>query len=417
MTKNPQNQGVQNTNSAPAIVNPYKANAAAAAGAGTAIEAHRAQVEVMTSYEVAKRFPRVMESVGEKVLAECARPTLAELAVYSYAKGGNDISGPTIRLMEAIARAMGNLRFGWQVLDSNKQKSTIRAFAYDLESNTVRDTTFDVRHWRDLKVTEKNPNGGYAITDERDIYELCANMAMRRVRSCLQGLVPRELIDMAVSMCEETNKNSVDTSPEGIAKILRVCGVLGINRAMIEARFQNIKLEAMKPVQIVALRKNIAAIRDGLAKVEDFFDTTLADKAEGDEKPAGASETKQPDLKAEVAAKQAETTTDKPALSTETANIDNQTEGGGIHEQQGTAPRAGDMGNGGHIEQEKPDPAALERIIRDFAKKATTADQLRAALAEDFVDGLLIIKTQAAGAYATLKPYLDNRLAELEKQA
>lgn len=36
---------------------------------------------------------------------------------------------------------------------------------------------FELKHWRTTK------NGGYKLTDDRDIYELEANMASRRIRA------------------------------------------------------------------------------------------------------------------------------------------------------------------------------------------------------------------------------------------
>lgn len=289
-------------------INPYSSAgnmpAAADVSGGVLVEAQRATTEIMTAFEVAKRFPRNSELAAEKILKECSRPTLAELSTYEYAKGGQTITGPTIRLLEAISRAWGNIRFGWQVLESTKQESSIRAYAVDLEDNIMRETTFAVRHWRDLKKTDKNPNGGYAITDERDIYELQANMAMRRVRSCLEGLIPRDIIDMALEQCDMTSKTSVDASPDALKKMLEAFKKFGVNQEMIEAKFQGLKFDKLKPVQIVALRKNYAAIKDGLAKVEDFFDTSLADKPAA---PEENKETKgQPDLKKAVEEKQKE---------------------------------------------------------------------------------------------------------------
>ncbi len=281
------------------VANPYSAASVIKKDeteSGTAVESQRVTIEVMTAYEVAKRFPRNMQLVSDKILQECSRPTLAELSTYSYSKGGTEISGPTIRLMEAIARAMGNIRFGWQCLESNPQRSVIRAYAYDLENNVNRETTFEVRHWRDTK------GGGYAIKDEREIYELQANKAMRRVRGCLEGLVPRDVIDMALEQCDATNKSSVDTSPEGIKKLLAAFAKLGVNRAMIEESRQGLKMEAMKAPQIVGLRKNYAAIKDGIAKVEDIFDLALADKTDGGKKEKKDSDG-QPDLKDKIKGK------------------------------------------------------------------------------------------------------------------
>lgn len=270
--------------------NPYQAAQAVKENAGVVMtsESQKAMIEVMTSFEVAKRFPRDLSLAADKILAECRRPTLAELAVYQYSKGGQKIEGPTIRLMEAIARAWGNIQFGWKCLDRTSGKSSIQAFARDLETNTLRETTFDVPHWIDTK------GGGYAVKDERSKYELEANQAMRRVRACIEGLIPRDVIDMALEQCESTATESADCSKEGVEKLLNAFSVFGVNKAMIEARIQGTKMEAIKPPQVVGLRKVYSSLKDGIANVEDFFDVALADQKKE------ASPSTQPDLKAEV---------------------------------------------------------------------------------------------------------------------
>lgn len=272
-----------------AASNPYQSAEVVKANAGAAMtsDAQKAMIEVMTSFEVAKRFPRDLSAAAENILAECRRPTLAELAVYQYSKGGQNIEGPTIRLMEAIARSWGNIQFGWKCLDRAAGKSTIQAFARDLQTNTLRETTFDVPHWIDTK------SGGYAVKDERSKYELEANQAMRRVRACIEGLIPRDVIDMALEQCEETAKSSADCSKEGIAKLLAAFALFGVNKKMIETRLQNTKIEAIKPPQVVGLRKVYASLKDGIANVEDFFDVALADKKKEEKQT-------QPDLKAEI---------------------------------------------------------------------------------------------------------------------
>lgn len=296
MTKDKSNaQQVATLQDAKKVDNPYRAASVVKddnQNALIAAEAQKAMIETMTAFEVAKRFPRDPVISADKILRECERPTLAELSTYSYKRAGTPIEGPTIRLMEAIARAWGNIKFGWKVIDTNKERSLIRAFAFDLESNIDRSTEFSVRHWRDTQ------SGGYALKDERDIYELCSNQAMRRVRGCLEGLIPRDVIDMALEKCEETNKANVDTSAEGLLKLLNAFKPFGVNQAMLEARFQGQKLNTMKAPQIVGLRKIHAALREGVAKVDDFFDTSLADKPKDEPKTEGADA--QPDLKAEI---------------------------------------------------------------------------------------------------------------------
>lgn len=291
------------------VANPYAlaTQAAASQGPGTAMaqaESQRAMIEVMTSFEVAKRFPRTPENSMNKILSECSRPSLAEVAVYQFAKGGTSISGPSIRLMEAVARSWGNIQFGFRVLERRPAQngaagsSSIQAIARDLETNVMVEKTFDVKHWRDTK------SGGYPIKDEREIYELEANQAQRRVRACIQGLIPGDVIDAAVDQCEMTMQNSADTSPEGVAKLLKAFGAFKVNKAMIEGRIQS-KLEAIKPVQVATLRRIYTSLKDGIAEAADFFDVSLADAEPKGKTASKEKEEGQPDLKKDVADKKA----------------------------------------------------------------------------------------------------------------
>lgn len=276
------------------VKNPYAmaTEAAKAQGQGTAMtqaESQRAMIEVMTGFEVARRFPRDPALAMSAILAECNRPSLAEVAIYEFARGGSKISGPSIRLLEAVARHWCHIQAGFRVLERRNGSSSIQAYARDLQSNTLVERVFDVKHWRDTK------QGGYMLKDERDIYELEANMAQRRVRACMEGLIPGDVMDAAIAQCELASKTNVDISPEGLKKMLNAFAPFGVNKAMIEARIQ-CKLEAIKPVQAVTLRKQFMSLKDGMATAEDFFDVSLADKKASteEEKP------KQPDLAAEV---------------------------------------------------------------------------------------------------------------------
>lgn len=219
---------------------------------------------------IAKKFPRNQIAATDKILQMCTRPSLAESALYSYSRGGTEITGPAIRLAEAIAQSWGNVQFGFRELNRGKDSdgvtySDVEAYAWDLESNTRRPVSFRVRHWRDTK------KGGYAITDERDIYELTANMAQRRVRACILGVIPGDVVEAAVNQCEVTLASHADTSAEAIKKMVDVFRGIGVTKEQIEARIQ-CRVEAIRPAQVLQLRKIFNSIKDGMSTPADWFD-------------------------------------------------------------------------------------------------------------------------------------------------
>lgn len=232
------------------------------------IESSRAIQEVQAALVIAKRFPRDQLAATERIRNACTRPTLANVAVYQYARGGTDITGPSIRLAEAIAQQWGNLTFGFTELEQAGGASTCEAFCWDLETNTKRSVTFQVPHERHTK------RGVTALTDPRDIYELVANNASRRVRACILATIPGDVVEAALEQCDETMRATADTSPKAQLAILATFEKFGVSKDQIEKRIQK-RLDAITPAQVVALRKIVSSMRDGMSKPDEWFDAII----------------------------------------------------------------------------------------------------------------------------------------------
>lgn len=226
--------------------------------------------EVQAMMAIAKRFPRDEKAALDRIINACTRKGLADAACYQYSRGGTDITGPSIRLAEAIAQAWGNLQFGVRELEQRNGESTVEAFAWDLETNTRQVKTFQVKHERHTKM------GAKALTDPRDIYELVANQGARRVRACILGVVPGDVVDEAVKQCDVTLNATAEVTPESIKKLVDVFAGFKVSKEQIEARIQR-HIDAITPAQIVALRKIYNSLKDGMSKAEDWF-PVAADK-------------------------------------------------------------------------------------------------------------------------------------------
>ena len=233
---------------------------------------------------LAKMYPRQMDDVWKKVEAACSRLKLAEAAIYRYARGGSDVTGPSIRLAEALINAYGNAKSGFEVIESSANVSRVRAYAYDMETNTIQERTFDVEHVRYTRKDGKMP-----LFDPRDIYETVANQAARRERACILALIPGDLQEYAVNLCRKTLEANVDISPQSIGNLLKAFMPLGVSKPMIEARIQR-SLDAITADQYIDLRTVYASIKDGIAKVEDFF--TRPEDVPSDRKEAAKGKSK-----------------------------------------------------------------------------------------------------------------------------
>ena len=238
--------------------------------AGAKQNMHREMAETQSKYMMAQHFPRNVVANRDKILNAFTRPSLAEKAQYQFARGGTDICGPSIRAAEAIAQQWGNLEFGFRELSRGVGAdgvpfSEVESFCTDLENRTRRPMQFIVRHWRDTK------KGGYKLTDERDIYELIANQAQRRTRSCILALIPGDVVDEAMDQAAVTLKTTADTSPEAMQRMLDKFSEFQVTKEMIEKRIQR-RLDTIQPAQVVSLRRIYASLRDEMSLPSDWFE-------------------------------------------------------------------------------------------------------------------------------------------------
>ena len=252
-----------------AMMNPFEDGRSGATTMTTpvtqATESSRAVAEVQAALFIARTNPRDQKRAMDRILNACCRPSLAESAIYAYARGGSSITGPSIRLAEAVAQQWGNMQFGIRELSNQGGKSEVQAFAWDVETNTRREITFTVPHIRHTK------KGSYKLEDPRDIYELVANQGARRLRACILAVVPGDVVEAAVNQCQITLQSHTDVTAEGIKKLIEAFEPMGVTKTQIE-KFCQCRAEAIKPAQIVRLRSIYTSLRDGMSSPSDWFE-------------------------------------------------------------------------------------------------------------------------------------------------
>ncbi len=224
--------------------------------------------EVQAAMVVAKKFPRDEYDAIEKIRRTCQRATLAEQAIYSYPRGKENVSGPSVRLAEALAQNWGNIDYGIIELEQKDGASEMMAYAWDLETNTRVTKIFSVEHKRDTK------KGSYQLTDSRDIYELTANFGARRMRACILGVIPGDVVDMAVNECKETQKKSYGELPsqEKINKIEKLFKKdFGVTKKQLE-EYAGRGMASFGAEECTNLWGVYTALKNGQAKAEDYFE-------------------------------------------------------------------------------------------------------------------------------------------------
>lgn len=237
-------------------------------GALVQIEQSRAVAEVQSAYVIAKKFPRNQSECYSNIIDACKRPFLAEQAMYAYPRGGTLVTGPSIRLAEAMSQAWGNLDCGVREVSQANGVSVAEAYAIDLQTNTRVTKTFHVPHVRDTK------KGRVKLTDSRDIYEMVANQGSRRLRACILGILPGDVVEAAVDRCKKTLESSDIPISDQIRKMILAFDEYGIKVEHLEKRLGH-KMESTIAQEIVTLKSIYKSIKDGMAAREDFFDIGL----------------------------------------------------------------------------------------------------------------------------------------------
>lgn len=251
----------------------------------------RAAQEVQASMVVAKKFPRDEEKAFARIMKACQRRALAEDAVYSFPRGGQTVSGPSIRMAEVLAQNWGNIDFGIIELDQKDGQSTMMSYALDYETNTKSTKIFTVKHIREKR------GGNVTLTDPRDIYEMTANQGARRLRACILAVIPGDIVDSAVKACDETlAKGGTGPIIDRIRAMLVKFEGIGVNKEMIEKRIGH-KIDTMTESEVVIMGKIYKSITDNMASKDQYFESI----------PAGAQEAKKPEPSKTAAAKPVET--------------------------------------------------------------------------------------------------------------
>jgi len=222
--------------------------------------------EVQGMILMAKKFPRDQFQAYNRIMEACKRKSLAEVAQYEFPRGGEKVTGPSIRLAEVLAQNWGNISTGIIELEQNYGESKVMAFAWDLETNYREERLFSLIHEHKAKGVIKK------LDDPRDMYELVANLGARRKRSCILAVIPKDIVEAAEAQCEETLKK--DNSKPLIDRIRdmfeKFQSNFGVSKEMIE-EFIGCRAEAFTERDVLRLGRVYNSLRDGMAKREDFF--------------------------------------------------------------------------------------------------------------------------------------------------
>lgn len=245
--------------------------------------------EVQGQIIMAKKFPRDEVAASRRIMTACQRKRLAEQAEYEYQRGDSKVVGPSIRLAEALAQNWGNLDFGFVELEQRNGESQVMAYCWDLETNTRQTKIFSVPHVRETK------RGNYPLTKPRDIYEQVANQAARRVRACILGIIPGDVVEEAIEQCHKTLLGKDDTPLiDRIKKCVQIAEKeYQIPQESLE-KYIGCKAEAFSMNDLIRLNRVFNSIKDGMAKREEIFELPGVEKKEAEDAFASKEKKEKP---------------------------------------------------------------------------------------------------------------------------
>ena len=120
--------------------------------------------------------------------------------LYSYPRGGSTVSGASIRFAEELARCWGGECW----------TTALRNFVETVESRRCRRMLGIWRRTlsrcRTLLTLTKESGGKMdpKLTSDRDIYEINANMAARRLRARILAVLPNWFVEDCINECKKT---------------------------------------------------------------------------------------------------------------------------------------------------------------------------------------------------------------------
>ncbi len=241
--------------------------------------AARVQAEIQSAYLVAMHKPRDEVVVWADMSKDLGTYDAAVKAFYSYPRGGDRISGPSVRMARELARRWGNMRSGIKVIEVTDEHVHIAGWALDLQTNAYSESDD-----RFKKLVQRSYGKGqnkvtkWVEPDERDLRELIARRGAILERNCILKLLPRHRVDELVGIAIDTfykaeNGQLAQSRDKTIEKLINRFSDFGVNGKMLEAYLGHpvSQIDNREYQELVTIGK---ALGDGTADKSEFFGGT-----------------------------------------------------------------------------------------------------------------------------------------------
>ena len=179
--------------------------------------------QIATAHKYPRSIKRFLEETRSMALID---EETAESCFYKIPRGGKNIEGPSIRLMEIAASAWGNIRYGSRTIGEDSEFVTSQGVAHDLERNVA--VSIEVKR----RITGKNGR-----RYDADMIGVTANAGGSIARrNALLGIIPRAYINNIFEEAKRVAVGTQQTLADKRANAIAYFGKMGVTPERVYAR-------------------------------------------------------------------------------------------------------------------------------------------------------------------------------------
>jgi len=230
---------------------------------------------------------RPRREIVEDLLYACGELGFAKSAYYPVP--GRDEhdegkSAPGVTLAREAARCQGHVRYGFNIVFTDKDRMQVRGWAWDLVSgNAVEvDDTFATTE------TRNTPQGQTVFSLTRDESEWRSTVNKHGAiteRAALLKVLPRWLLDRGLAACLETvAQDAAKDTARKIERMVAAFGSLGVNRERL-AIFMAKPVDDASAEDLTKMFGIFSSIKDGQSTVASHFNMAAKPAAKKEPEP------------------------------------------------------------------------------------------------------------------------------------
>lgn len=232
---------------------------------------NRAIAEVLAATKMAQLNPRDLGVATDKMKFIAGKKSFAEMAEYSFPRGDTNVIGPSIRLAEELCKCYGNVQYGITEISKTQEETVYEVYCWDIENNVRVARRFSQEHVRFKKDKQnKGKKIREVLTDTRDIYEIVANHAARRLRAVILEVLPAWYVEEAREACRDTLAKDKTPIKDKFAKIIEMFAEFSVTEQMLVEKIGK-PLNEMVAKDASNLKLIYNSIHTGMANVSDHF--------------------------------------------------------------------------------------------------------------------------------------------------